>query len=335
MHKFLPISVPALPTLALLLITHPLSAQVAGDGYVLDRLASNVNDFSFTQYEGISHADGALYFRNFRTVQRFDLTTREQTNYATLPGNNGISHITAAPTGVYAAHFASFSPPFPYRFGRVQGGGSFEEIETLGGIFDAELAPDGSLLLVANPDVDDNGSNDGTRILRYTPETDLFSEVAFLGGQSGGLTLGPDGALYYAAFEDDLLLSFSAAQLALGGLTRADAATVMTLENGGYLDFDANGHLVASQLDDMTLEQSIHRYDLSTGFRLDTIVSGIHYFDQVGDTTYAIAQNWDFGSIYGSELVAVTPVPEARHAAVAAGVLALVYVLTRRMRARA
>jgi len=307
-----------------------VEAALAGTGYEIEVLASNVNDYSFTQFEGLDYHNGALYTGNFRTVKRYDLATGAFTTFGDVPGNNGFSHVTYFDGGVYAAHFSSYSPPFPYSLGKVEAGSSFTETLTLGGVFDAAVSPGGTFYFTANPDFNNDDQGDGTRIFSLDLTTKSAVEVAFVGGASGGLTFDANGNLFYANFDGDNVLRFSASQLAVGGLNSGDASVALTVENPGYLDFDPQGNLLVSQLDGTTFEQGVYRYDLATGTLLDTVVTDVHGFTQVGETTYAIHQSWDFSGDYGSELLAITPVPESGHMALGLGICLVLWTGYRR-----
>lgn len=305
-----------------------------GGNYEVEQVVSNVNDYSFTQYEGLSVSGGTLYYGNFREVKAFNLGTRTESIYGSLPGNNGISHVTYAGGQVYASHFTSYAQPYPYFFGSVSQGGSFNQQLQMDGIYDAAVAPNGNLYFVSNHDSNGDDLGDGSRIYQFDITTGLANEVAAIGGASGGLTFDAAGNLYYANFDADQLISFSASQVATGGLQLADANVVMTLENGGYLGFDSAGFLLASQLDDF-LGSSINRYDLSTGTMVGTVATSddgkqFHKFVTDGDTVYIIEQSWDWSGDYGSAIYGVTIVPEPQTIALWAGLLVGAVVWVRR-----
>jgi len=284
-------------------------ALVLGSGFQSEILASTVNDGSFTQYEGVSFADSVLYFGNFRTVQSYDLSTGTLSTFGSLPGNNGISHVTAWNGTVYASHFSSFGAPFPYMMEAVTDSGTSQVLE-MDGIFDATVSTSGGFYFVANPDLNNDSTGDGTRLYSLDGTTGSATEIAFLGGASGGIAFNASGDLFYADYDGDNILQFTAAQLGMGGLGAGDALVAFGLENPGYLSFDSFGNLIASTLDESDFSNTIARYNPTTGEQIDVVATGARIFTYADGTTYVIEQSWDFLGDYGSTLHAVTIIPE-------------------------
>lgn len=324
----------------LVAVVHPaLQGQSVGLGYTADVLFSNVNDGTYTQYEGLAVHDGTLYVGNFRQVMQYQVSTGTLSRYSAnrgVPGNNGINFVAYANDQVYLSYYISYASPYPSAFGSVSAGGSFAKVGDVQGHYDAAVAPNGDFYYVANPDVDGDSYGDGSRIYRFSTSTLESVEVAYVGGASGGLTFDAAGNLYYSAFDAGTVIRYTEAQLAQGALGLADADFSFAVAGPGKLALAGANELLVGVTDADTFEQSILRYDLSTGSLLGTLFSGEGQYLQFahdGGTTYVISQSWDFGGDYGSTVYAVTAlVPEAAHAGLWMAGLGLVWVVTRRRR---
>lgn len=312
----------------------PLGAYTLGTGYQSSVLASTVTAYDYTQFEGISKSGDTLYVGNFRSVKQYDLSSGTYSDYGTVPGNNGISHVTYANGTVYASGFTSYSAPYPYTMYTVGAGDNTSAVLTMGGIYDAAVSPAGQFYFVANPDVDADDEGDGSRLYRMDLTDNSLTEIAYLGGASGGIAFDQSGNLFYAHYDNGVIYSFSASDLLVGSLELSDATPELLLANAGYIDFDADGNLVASHLDTDTYETTISRYDVASGELIDDIFTGtVGGFLCDGDTIYVNSQSWDFMGDYGSELLALSQVPEpSAYALVFAGLAGLV-LLRRRRRA--
>jgi hypothetical protein len=310
------------------LAASPLAAITFYGDYSGTALCNTVDEGSYTQYEGLSCDGTNVYFGNYREVLAYNIASESVGTYGTLPGNNGISQVTVGSGCVYASYYTSASAPYPYQLGSVTSGGSFSQIATVHGLFDAEYSSSGSLYFVANPDVTGDDEGDGSRIYRMDTATNSITEVAYVGGASGGLALDAAGNLYYAHYDNGVIYSFSAAELMIGGLTLTDADAVLNLTGCGYLDIDANGNLLASALNQTTWVSTLSLYDLTTGDKLADICSGLSSnFVENNGTIYAIEQSWSFSN-YGSTLYAIVPEPST-WALMASGFCGMVVVFVR------
>lgn len=319
----------------------PLGAYTVGSGYQASVLASTVTAYDFTQFEGISKSGDTLYVGNFTTVKQINTKTGVVSDYGSLPGNNGISHVTYANGKVYASAFTSYSAPYPYKMYSLGQGGSASGVLDMDGIFDAKTAPNGDFYFVANPDLNGDGEGDGSRLYRLNYADSSVAEVAVLGGASGGLAFDAAGNLFYSHYDNGAVYSFSAAQLQAGNLVLADANTALLLENPGYLGLDGRGNLIVSRLDYANDLQIISVYDRVSGELIEDIFTvdlmaqeQIGGFLSDGEAIYIASQSWDWsGDGYGSELIMLTPtVPEPAAFALVFALAAGAEALRRRRR---
>jgi hypothetical protein len=194
----------------------PLGAYTLGTGYQSSVLASTVTAYDYTQFEGISKSGDTLYVGNFRSVKQYNLSSGTYSDYGTVPGNNGISHVTYAGGKVYASAFTSYSAPYPYTMYSVGAGDNTSSVLTMGGIYDAAVSPAGQFYFVANPDVDADDEGDGSRLYRMDLADNSLTEVAYFGGASGGIAFDASGNLFYAHYDNGVIYSFSASDLLVG-----------------------------------------------------------------------------------------------------------------------
>lgn len=190
------------------------------------------------------------------------------------------------------------------------GGGTFVgQTATVDGVYDSARDASGNLFLSANDDVDGDNLADGSRIYLYDQASGGVTEVANLGGFSGGLALASNGDLYYSAYEDNKIASFSAAQVGAvlaGGasLTLSDAASEIVLAGPGFLAFDSADQLYASHLD---ASWATHLVALDADGSTTSIADGGGKLVVDGDTLYTIDTDWN---AYASDIYAVKAIPE-------------------------
>lgn len=319
-----------LSSLLTLGLVSSLGAYTVGSNYQVTVLAENISTYEFTQYEGISKSGNTLYMGNYNTIKQFNLTTGVLSDYSSFPGNNGISHVTYANGKIYASAYTSSGAPYPYTMYSVSQGGTASTVLDMDGIFDARTSPTGDFYFVANPDVDEDGEGDGTRLYRLNYSNNSVTEVAYFGGLSGGIAFDAEGNLFYSHYDNNAVYRFAAEDLLTGGLEITNDTEALALENPGYLDFNSKGQLVASRLND-DWETIISIYDFASKQLIEEIfqtnsdnAEGMGGFLVDGDDIYVILQN--FGGDYGSQLLALTSVPEPAtyafaFALVAAGVV--------------
>ena len=199
---------------------------------------------------GLSLYDGVLYFGQFNQIKSLDPATGVDAVVGPLPSNagNALVEVNPADGSVYTAYGTSYSKPYIHEMGPVDAGGFTEQL-AMGGIYDAAVNSAGELFISANPDVDGDDEPDGSRILRYDWSSGATTEIAAIGGSTGGLAFDADDNLYYSVYDANQVVKFTAAQVDAGGLTIADAAGSLNLAGPGFLAFDDAGNLFATNLD--------------------------------------------------------------------------------------
>ena len=108
-------------------------------------------------------------------------------------------------------------------------------------------------------------------------------------------------------YDGNQVVQFTAAQVAVGGLTLADAAGALDLAGPGYLAFDDAGNLFATNFDIATYSTSVGLYDFAGNTKLADVATGGGKLVVSGDTLYTIDTDW---GAYASTIQAVTAVPE-------------------------
>jgi len=290
------------------------AAFVAATGYQAEELYTSAG--SFTTVGGLSHRGGFLYFGQSTAINSLDLTDNSVTTEGTVPSNTGNSLVTVNPDSgtVYTAHGTSYSDPYPHKMGYFDAG-VFQEQLAMDGIYDAAVNGAGELFIAANP------ANTGARIYRYNWADGSTTEVANLGGPSGGLTFDPDNNLYCSAYNEGKVLTFTAAQVGTGGLTRANATTALDLDQPGYLAFSDDGNLFASYLD-ASWNNHVGLFDVTTNQKLADVADGGGKMAWANGTLYTVDTDW---IAYASTIQAVSAVPEPSSALLLAiGATALV-----------
>ncbi|MBI5431960.1 MAG: hypothetical protein HZA52_03910 [Planctomycetes bacterium] len=178
------------------------------------------------------------------TVERWTSTGNYVSTLALLPGATWASFVTPTVDGS-TVFFAESSNHGVYQ-ARTDGSG-WSQLTTLQLAYDAEVGADGSLYASAMP-FGFGYDTDLVRLETVAPFT--WTSIGVIPGASGPLTFDGGGNLYYATQDTAFpagagttdILRWTAAQVALGGLTDVNATLVgADFDGGAAMDFDEKG----------------------------------------------------------------------------------------------
>lgn len=236
--------------------------ETAG-GYSVDNLYSTAGNAAVIG--GLELDGNKLYFGEAAEVKSLDLTDGSVISIGTLSSDKGVSVVVRRDDLTYAAFTTSFNSPYPYKMGYLDAGGTYTHQLDEDGIYDAAVNSQGQLYISANPDAL------GSKIFRYDWQSGFITEIADIGGATGGLAFDSQDNLYYAdqgiyGERSASVLRFTAAQVAAGGLDVVEAESVFDIA-AGYIDFDSFGDLYACTGWGTTLA----RYDLDSGAKIEDI----------------------------------------------------------------
>ncbi|MFA7172179.1 MAG: hypothetical protein WC340_01985 [Kiritimatiellia bacterium] len=285
--------------------------------YIIQELDNSAG--TFTTYGGLTKNGDVLYYGNYDTVRQYDLAGATNSVYATTVGNADTKGLAKIGSTLYMALDTSYNAPYPSSLGTVDPATGFtatlvsgkEQGETTYSIYDATLN-NGEYYFVAAPGTINTNSQSGatgTRIYRYNnADPSAPVEIANIGGSSGGIAFDTAGNLYYASQNwGQGILRFNAVNVARGGLTAADGATVADV-TAGYLGFLPDGHLVATTGWGVSLDV----FDINTGAKRRTIATvpsdwseSIGKFVVDGTTLYVAHTDWNAytGNLYAINLI--------------------------------
>ncbi|MBN2216831.1 MAG: PEP-CTERM sorting domain-containing protein [Pirellulales bacterium] len=284
--------------LGLVVAATPADGLTVHSGYQATQLYSSAG--TFTVIGGLDCHDGELYFGQSTEINSLDLSDLTSTKVGDVSSIAGNSFVTVKPdTGVvYTSYGTSYDFPYPYTAGYLDTSGAFVAQLNMDGIYDAAVNSVGQLFIVANPGAD------GSFIYEYDWSNGSTRTVANVGGWSGGLAFDADDNLYYAA-DTGRVVRFDAADVAAGDLTMADAATALELASPGYLAFDDDGNLFATNYDGGT---KLNLYDLDTQTKIADVADGGGKMVWTNGVLYTIDTTWGMDSF--STIEAITAVPE-------------------------
>lgn len=263
--------------------------------------------YSGTWLGGFGTDGSSLYVGDSSTVYSMDAAGGNVQSVGALPAGEDNSVVNASPVNgtIYAA-IGSYTPPFPYQFGRYTSG-TFVQNQVVNGLYDSAFDAAGNMFLSANhEDYTGDGTND-TAVYFFDQDANQLTRVAEVGGVSGGLALNDEGDLFYGAGSG--VVSFDAAELAAaaaggGALTLADA-TLESATSSSYLAFDADGNLYATRLDAFWNTELV----AIDGAGVATVIGngGGGHLAVIGNTIYTGGNDY---SDFSSNIYAVEAVPE-------------------------
>jgi hypothetical protein len=283
----------------LILLNSNCFAVFSTNGYASSELYSSYG--TYTTIGGLDLDEGHLYFGNYSEVKSLDLSDNSVSTIGNIGSNAGNALVVRHDGLTYTAYGTSYSEPYPYKMGYIDGTGTYNNQLDEDGIYDAAVNSQGDCYIVANPDAL------GSKIFSYDWGTGATSLVADIGGYSGGLTFDSAGNLYYAdqgsGARDAGILMFTAAEVSTGGLGVNDAELILDI-TAGYIDFDEDSLLYATTGYGATLS----KYDLDTQSIVGEIAyGGIVKFLLDGDYLYAVDTDW--GGYYSTIQQITIPEP--------------------------
>ncbi len=272
-----------------------MAAFSTAPGYTSKQLYTTAG--TFTTIGGLDRDGGSLYFAQYRAIKSLDVSDNSVQTVGTIADNTDNSLVIRNNGTTYTSYGVSYNSPYPYKMGYIDGSGNYVNQLDEDGIYDAAVSPAGECYIVVNPDAL------GSKIFGYNWSSGATIEIANIGGYSGGLAFDSAGNLYYAEQTNGRILRFTAAEVAGGGLTAADADVVLNI-TAGFIEFDSYDNFYATTGWGATLA----KYDLASQVKLaDIAYGGIGQFLIDGGNIYAVDTNW---SAYASTIQQITAVPE-------------------------
>lgn len=274
--------------------TNVTAAFSTASGYTSTELYSSAG--TSTIIGGLELDAGKLYFGQYTDIKSLDLSDNGTQVVGTIPDNVDNSLVVRHNGATYTSYGASYNYPYPYKMGYINGGGSYINQLDEDGIYDCAVNSLGDCYIVASPDAL------GSKILKYDWSDGSTTEVADIGGYSGGVAFDSFDNLYYAEQTNGQILKFTATEVATGGLDISDADVVLSI-TAGYICFGADDGFYATTGWGATLAE----YDLSTQSLVEEIAyGGIGKFTLDGDNIYLIDTDW---VDYASTIQHVVPEP--------------------------
>ncbi len=235
--------------------------------------------------------DGSAMYCGVRTnIFRWALPFSDGfASYGAIAPNSSVSAVAAINGDVFAAGAASFSPPFPYNFGRLRDG-VYTNLFEMDGLFDASADLEGRIYVVANP------GGAGTQILAYDPVSNSVSSFVTNGGYSGGIVVRDGDGIYYADQNNGAIVKYADTNTIIIGPiypmpplewnSSFDPNPQVVVSNawGAYLSFDPKDRLLAA----VDFNNSLNAYDPLTGRLLQTVATD----DAGGYGIQQVSQNW-------------------------------------------
>jgi hypothetical protein len=274
--------------------TNVMATFSPAPGYTTTELYSSAG--TYTTIGGLDLDAGKLYFGQYTDIKSLNLSDNSTQTVGTVPANAGNSLVVRKNGTTYTSYGTSYSSPYPYKMGFITGDGTYFNQLDEDGIYDCSISPSGDAYIVASPDAL------GSRIFKYDWGTGSITEIADVGGYSGGVAFDSLGNLYYAEQTSGEILMFTTAQVATGGLTVSDGVSVLDI-TAGYIGFDADDNFYATTDWGATFAE----YDLSAQSLVEEIAyGGIGKFIVDGGDIYLVDTDW---SSYASTIQHVVPEP--------------------------
>ena len=275
---------------------HVMASFSTAPGYTATELYSSAGTFTTIGGLDLDGGKGELFFGQYTDIKSLDLGDNSTNVEGTVPGNTGNSLVVRHDGTTYTSYATSYISPYPYKMGYIDGSGTYVNQLDQHSIYDVAVNPVGDGYIVANP-----GAL-GSRIFKYDWANGGTTEIANIGGWSGGLAFDSGGNMYYAEQTNGEIWKFTAAEVAAGGLTSGDAEMVLSI-TAGYIGFDADDAFYATTGWGATFAQ----YDLASGTKVEDIAyGGIGKFVVDGDDMYMIDTDW---VAYASTIQHVVPEP--------------------------
>ncbi len=249
-------------------------------GYTATELYSSAG--TYTTIGGLDIDAGKLYFGQYTDIKSLDLSDNSTQTVGTVPANAGNCLVARNSGTTYTSYGTSYSFPYPYKMGYIDANGDYVNQLDEDGIYDCAVNSSGECYIVANPDAL------GSKIFKYNWSDGSTTEIADIGGYSGGVAFDSLDNLYYAEQTNGEILMFTAGEVAAGGLTVDDGIPVLDI-TAGYIGFDADDNFYATTDWGATLA----RYNLDSQSKVEDIAyGGIGQFIVDGDNIYAIDTDW-------------------------------------------
>lgn len=291
-------------------ITTTQAALVASAGYQATSIYNSAG--TYQTMGGLDLYNGRLYSGQFTSIVSMDTNGGSVSTNGIIPANAGNALVSVNPNNgtVYTAYGTSYSAPYVASIGYLQTG-TYAEQALYAGIYDAARNSSGTMFINANTDINADDTADGARIYSYDDATGDMFEIAYLGGNSSGLTFDSMGNLFCSMYNEGKVVSFSSDQIAnvLSGaavLTATDAISEISLANAGYLAFDSNDNLYATYMDD---SYGTHIIELEDDGSTTAIADGGGKLIADVDALYTIDTDW---ALFQSDIYKIGPeaVPE-------------------------
>jgi hypothetical protein len=246
---------------------------------------------------GIDIDGDSLYIGQGSSLVTVDTVSGSSVVSGTLPGAVANSLVARHNGTTYTAYSTSFSSPFPYKMGYIDGVGDYQNQWDENGIYDIAINSKGEAYVVADP----SGSAN-SQIFEFDLATGVATLATTVGGYAGGLAFDSQDNLYYA----DQTFGSGVLKYSVDGLGDLDMSlsTQVLDATAGFIGFDAANNFYATTDYGATFSQ----FDLSNGSVVaDIAFGGVGQFVFEGDSIYLVDTDW---GVYASTIYEVTAVPE-------------------------
>lgn len=293
-RRFIKVKVAFCMLILLINVNNVMAAFSTASGYTSTELYGSAG--TSTIIGGLDLDGEKLYFGQYTDIKSLDLGDNSTQVVGTVPSNAGNALVVQHSGTTYTSYGTSYSSPYPYKMGYIDGSGNYVNQLDEDGIYDCAVNSLGDCYIVASPDAL------GSKILKYDWSDGSTTEIADIGGYSGGVAFDSFDNLYYAEQTNGQILKFTATEVATGGLDIDNADVVLSI-TAGYVGFDADDNFYATTGWGATLA----KYDLSTQSLVEEIAyGGVGKFIVDGDDIYLVDTDW---GQYASTIQHVVPEP--------------------------